>query len=275
MKTVTGSFIAFILIFFYVNQSIAQDTYQKSKRKKKNKSSIVVPTVSQAFLDSIRENMVWVTGGSFVMGNNISEPDERPAYEVVIDGFAISRYPVTQRQWMVIMERNPSDFPGCDQCPVDKVSWDDAQVFIQKLNVLTGKEYTLPTEAEWEYAAKGGRDAPGNFRYAGSDDIDSVGWYAGNSGRMPHPVGQKKPNELGLYDMTGNVWEWCQDWYAKFYYEQNESNNPQGPPSGSGRVRRGGSWYTQSTNCKTSTRNNVRQDYFDDIGGFRLAQYPN
>ena len=275
MKTVTGSFIAFILIFFYVNQSIAQDTYQKSKRKKKNKSSIVVPTVSQAFLDSIRENMVWVTGGSFVMGNNISEPDERPAYEVVIDGFAISRYPVTQRQWMVIMERNPSDFPGCDQCPVDKVSWDDAQVFIQKLNVLTGKKYTLPTEAEWEYAAKGGRDAPGNFRYAGSDDIDSVGWYAGNSGRMPHPVGQKKPNELGLYDMTGNVWEWCQDWYAKFYYEQNESNNPQGPPSGSGRVRRGGSWYTQSTNCKTSTRNNVRQDYFDDIGGFRLAQYPN
>jgi formylglycine-generating enzyme required for sulfatase activity len=275
MKTVTGSFIAFILIFFYVNQSIAQDTYQKSKRKKKNKSSIVVPTVSQAFLDSIRENMVWVTGGSFVMGNNISEPDERPAYEVVIDGFAISRYPVTQRQWMVIMERNPSDFPGCDQCPVDKVSWDDAQVFIQKLNVLTGKKYTLPTEAEWEYAAKGGRDAPGNFRYAGSDDIDSVGWYAGNSGRMPHPVGQKKPNELGLYDMTGNVWEWCQDWYAKFYYEQNESNNPQGPSSGSGRVRRGGSWYTQSTNCKTSTRNNVRQDYFDDIGGFRLAQYPN
>ena len=275
MKTVTGSFIAFILIFFYVNQSIAQDTYQKSKRKKKNKSSIVVPTVSQAFLDSIRENMVWVTGGSFVMGNNISEPDERPAYEVVIDGFAISRYPVTQRQWMVIMERNPSDFPGCDQCPVDKVSWDDAQVFIQKLNALTGKKYTLPTEAEWEYAAKGGRDAPGNFRYAGSDNIDSVGWYAGNSGRMPHPVGQKKPNELGLYDMTGNVWEWCQDWYAKFYYEQNESNNPQGPPSGSGRVRRGGSWYTQSTNCKTSTRNNVRQDYFDDIGGFRLAQYPN
>lgn len=275
MKTVTGSFIAFILIFFYVNQAIAQDTSQKSKRKKKNKSSIVVPTVSQAFLDSIGENMVWVTGGSFVMGNNISEPDERPAYEVVIDGFAISRYPVTQRQWMVIMERNPSDFPGCDQCPVDKVSWDDAQVFIQKLNALTGKKYTLPTEAEWEYAAKGGRDAPGNFRYAGSDNIDSVGWYAGNSGRMPHPVGQKKPNELGLYDMTGNVWEWCQDWYAKFYYEQNESNNPQGPPSGSGRVRRGGSWYTQSTNCKTSTRNNVRQDYFDDIGGFRLAQYPN
>lgn len=275
MKTVIRFFIAFILIFLFVNQNIAQNTSKKNKRKKESKSSIVVPTVSQAFLDSIRENMVWVTGGGFVMGNNISEPDERPAYEVIIDGFAISRYPVTQRQWMVIMGQNPSDFPGCDQCPVDKVSWDDAQVFIKKLNALTGKKYTLPTEAEWEYAAKGGRDAPGNFRYAGSDNIDSVGWYAGNSGRMPHPVGQKKPNELGLYDMTGNVWEWCQDWYAKFYYEQNESNNPQGPPSGSGRVRRGGSWYTQSTNCKTSTRNNVRQDYFDDIGGFRLAQYPN
>lgn len=275
MKIVMRCFITSIFIFFCVNQSVAQDTFKKNKRKNKDKSSLVLPTVSQTFLDTIRENMVWVTGGSFIMGNNISEPDERPAYEVVIDGFAISRYPVTQRQWMVIMERNPSDFPGCDQCPVDKVSWDDAQVFIKKLNMLTGKKYTLPTEAEWEYAAKGGRDAPGNFRYAGSDDIDSVGWYAGNSGRMPHPVGQKKPNELGLYDMTGNVWEWCQDWYAKFYYEQNESNNPQGPPSGSGRVRRGGSWYTQSTSCKTSARNNVRQDYFDDIGGFRLAQYPN
>ncbi|MBN8860959.1 MAG: formylglycine-generating enzyme family protein [Sphingobacteriales bacterium] len=275
MKIIMRCSILFIFVIYSVNQSIAQDISKKSKRKKQDKSLPVVPTVSQAFLDSIRENMVWVTGGSFIMGNNISEPDERPAYEVVIDGFAISRYPVTQRQWMVIMERNPSDFPGCDQCPVDKVSWDDAQVFIKKLNMLTGKKYTLPTEAEWEYAAKGGRDAPGNFRYAGSDDIDSVGWYAGNSGRMPHPVGQKKPNELGLYDMTGNVWEWCQDWYAKFYYEQNENNNPQGPPSGSGRVRRGGSWYTQSTSCKTSTRNNVRQDYFDDIGGFRLAQYPN
>lgn len=263
------------LFVFFSNQLIAQEKAGKRNKKQKHKKHIVLPTVTQALLDSIALNMVWVTGGSFIMGNNYSEEDERPAYEVIIDGFAISRYPVTQRQWTVIMGHNPSSFPGCDQCPIDNVSWNDAQLFIETLNEITGKKYTLPTEAEWEYAAKGGREGSWNLKYAGSDDIDSVGWYTGNSAGIPHPVGQKKPNGLGLYDMSGNVWEWCQDWYAKFYYEQNISNNPTGPSSGSGRIRRGGSWFTQAASCKTTTRNNVNQDYFDNIGGFRLAQYPN
>ena len=247
----------------------------QQKKKKKNKmTEIVLPIVSKEFLDSIQNNMVWVTGGRFVMGSNASEADERPAYEVVVDGYAISKYPVTQRQWVIIMKSNPSEFKGCDQCPIDKVSWDDAQQFIETLNALTGKKYSLPTEAEWEYAAKGGLQQK-QFRYSGSDNVDEAGWYAGNSGRHPHPVGEKKPNAIGLYDMCGNVWEWCLDWYNKNYYEQNESNNPMGPSSGSGRVRRGGSWFTQAASCKTTTRNSVKQDYKDDLGGFRLVQYPN
>lgn len=247
---------------------------EKKKKKKKEEKNLNLPVVSKDLLDSISANMVWVTGGRFVMGNDGGEADERPAYEVVVDGFAISRYMVTQRQWEAIMGSNPSEFKGCDQCPVDRVSWNDVQRFIKILNELTGKKYNLPTEAEWEYAAKGGKESKA-YRYSGGNDIDEVAWYAGNSSTRPHPVGEKKPNELGIYDMSGGMWEWCQDWYNKNYYELNESNNPVGPETGSGRVRRGGSWFTQAVNCKTSTRNNVKQDYMDDSGGFRLVQYPN
>lgn len=259
------------LIMTLLLMSVSAVYAQQSKKKK---SKIALPLVSKELLDSIQNNMVWITGGKFIMGNDAGEADERPAYEVTVDGYAINKYPVTQRQWVAIMGSNPSEFAGCDQCPVDKVTWDDAQRFIEILNELTGKKYALPSEAEWEYAAKGGKNWK-QFRYSGSDDIDEVGWYAGNSGRKPHPVGEKMPNSIGLYDMSGNVWEWCQDWYNKFYYEQNEDNNPVGPASGSGKVRRGGSWFTQAANCKTTTRNNVKQDYADDIGGFRLVQYPN
>ncbi|MBX3256143.1 MAG: formylglycine-generating enzyme family protein [Chitinophagaceae bacterium] len=243
-------------------------------QKKKKDRDINLPPVSKEFLDSIQNNMVWVTGGRFIMGSDGGEMDEKPAHEVVVDGFAISKFPVTQRQWTVIMGSNPSEFTGCDQCPIDRVSWNDAQKFIDRLNKLSGKYYGLPTEAEWEFAAKGGLNSKG-YRYSGSDDIDQVGWYAFNSNRRPHEVGEKMPNELGLYDMTGNMWEWCQDWYEKFYYELNEKYSPVGPSFGSGRVRRGGSWFTQAINCRTSTRNNVKQDYKDDSGTFRLVQYPN
>lgn len=267
--------VAFLFVIHtYVCVSAQNMNAGKKKKSKKEKKDLALPKVTEAFIDSIQNSMVWVTGGSFIMGNDAGEPDERPAYEVVVDGYAISKYPVTQRQWSVIMGTNPTEFAGCDQCPIDKVSWNDAQKFIAILNELTGKKFSLPTEAEWEYAAKGGKESK-PFKYAGSNDIDSVAWYTGNSGRMPHPVGQKLPNALGLYDMCGNVWEWCLDWYNKNYYELNESNNPMGPSSGAGRVRRGGSWFTQAINCKTTTRNNVKQDYSDDSGGFRLVQYPN
>lgn len=260
-----------LILFVFFAGMFSVNAQHKKKKKEKDE---VLPSVTKEFLDSIQNNMVWVTGGKFIMGSAAGEADEKPAHEVVVDGFAMSKYPVTQRQWTVIMGSNPSEFAGCDQCPIDRVSWDDAQAFVSRLNKLSGKYYSLPTEAEWEYAAKGGLDGKG-FRFSGSDDIDQVGWYASNSDRRPHEVGEKMPNELGLYDMTGNMWEWCQDWYEKFYYELNEKYSPMGPSSGSGRVRRGGSWFTQAVNCRSSTRNNVKQDYKDDSGTFRLAQYPN
>ncbi len=274
MKLMIRYALIITVSFAFVNVLVAQEATGKKKKKKDKQAETGQPSVSQQLLDSISGSMVWVTGGRFIMGNHSGEADERPEYEVVIDGYSISKYPVTQRQWTTIMGSNPSEFVGCDQCPIDRVSWDEAQQFIEILNKLTGKKYALPTEAEWEYAAKGGPKTQG-YRYSGSDNIDAVAWHAGNSGRHPHPVGEKAPNELGLYDMTGNVWEWCQDWYNKNYYEVRESNNPTGPASGAARVRRGGSWFTQSINCKTSTRNSVKQDYRDDSGGFRLVQYPN
>ncbi|HRP32995.1 MAG TPA: formylglycine-generating enzyme family protein [Agriterribacter sp.] len=263
-----------ILSVVLTNAVMAQDSGGRKNKKKKKDTKSELPAVNQGLLDSLAADFVWVTGGKFIMGDYGGDADEKPAYEVTVDGFAISKYPVTQRQWAAIMGSNPSQFTGCDQCPVDMVSWDDAQRFIEILNKVSGKNYALPTEAEWEYAAKGGLKTRG-FRYSGSDDINAVGWFTGNSGRHPHPVGEKAPNELGLYDMTGNVWEWCRDWYNKNYYELRESNNPTGPSSGSGRVRRGGSWFTQEVSCRTSTRNSVKQDYKDDSGGFRLVQYPN
>lgn len=258
----------------FVGLVAAQAPAGKKKKGKYKKSPKEIPLATQQVLDEIAENMVWVTGGKFIMGNFSGEADEKPEFEVTIDGFAISKFPVTQAQWIAIMGSYPGEFAGCDQCPVEMVSWNDAQRFIQTLNELTGKAYTLPTEAEWEYAAKGGLKTQ-RFKYSGSNNIDQAGWYVLNSGRHPHPVGEKTPNELGLYDMTGNVWEWCQDWYNKNYYELQQYNNPTGPKNGVARVRRGGSWFTQAVNCTTSSRNSVKQDYKDDAGGFRLAQYPN
>ena len=274
MKLIIRYTLIVAISFAFINVLVAQDAAGKKKKKKSKKAEIELPSVSQELLDSLAANFVWVTGGKFMMGDYAGEADEKPAYEVVVDGFAISKYPVTQRQWTAIMGSSPSEFKGCDQCPIDMVSWDDAQHFIAILNKLTGKNYALPTEAEWEYAAKGGLKSQG-LRYSGADNIEAVGWYTGNSGRHPHPVGEKTPNELGLYDMTGNVWEWCRDWYNKNYYELRESNNPTGPASGAARVRRGGSWFTQEVSCRTSSRNSVKQDYKDDSGGFRLVQYPN
>ena len=274
MKLIIRYTLIVAISFAFINVLVAQDAAGKKKKKKSKKAEIELPSVSQELLDSLAANFVWVTGGKFMMGDYAGEADEKPAYEVVVDGFAISKYPVTQRQWTAIMGSSPSEFKGCDQCPIDMVSWDDAQHFIETLNELTGKKYALPTEAEWEYAAKGGLKSQG-LRYSGADNIEAVGWYTGNSGRHPHPVGEKTPNELGLYDMTGNVWEWCRDWYNKNYYELRESNNPTGPASGAARVRRGGSWFTQEVSCRTSSRNSVKQDYKDDSGGFRLVQYPN
>ena len=153
--------------------------------------------------------MVYVAGGEFEMGRKDAEAEdwEKPVHKVILSPFFMSKYLVTQELWESVMGDNPSSFKGTDR-PVEKVSWNDAQVFVEKLNVQTGKQYRLPTEAEWEYAARGGKRSMG-FLYAGSDKLKEVGWYDANSGNETHPVGQLLGNELGIYDLSGNVWEWC------------------------------------------------------------------
>jgi len=193
--------------------------------------------------------MVFVKGGTFTMGCTSEQSncgdDEKPAHEVTVSDFYIGKYEVTQKQWREVMGANPSHFKNCDNCPVENVSWNDVQEFIKKLNQQTGKKYRLPTEAEWEYAARGGT-MRNYYKYAGSDNIKEVAWCDKNSGSKTHAIGQKKPNELGIYDITGNVWEWCSDWYSSDYYQNNSQNNPQGPSFGSGRVYRGGSCVSHS-----------------------------
>lgn len=185
--------------------------------------------------------MVAIKGGTFQMGSNGND-DEKPIHTVMISDFYIGKTEVTQAQWIAIMGSNPSYFKG-DNLPVEQVSWDDVQVFIDKLNAKTGKTYRLPTEAEWEYAAGGGEN--NRTVFAGTNDESNLGnyaWWGKNNNGTTHAVGTKKPNQLGIYDMSGNVWEWCSDWYSADYYLNSPENNPKGPASGSSRVMRGGSW---------------------------------
>ena len=224
-------------------------------------------------LSELEANMVWVEGGTFTMGatpeqGSDAESDEKPAHQVTLSGFYICKYEVTQELWQAVMGSNPSYFKGNLSRPVEEVSWDDCQIFISKLNSLTGKRYRLPTEAEWEYAARGGNRSRG-YKYSGSDNLGSVTWYTDNSGSTTHPVGQKSPNELGLYDMSGNVWEWCYDWYGS--YSSGSQTNPTGSSSVSRRVIRGGSWNRIARHCRVSLRSNYTPSIRDVILGLRLA----
>ena len=180
----------------------------------------------------------------------------------------MGKYEVTQAQWKVVMGNNPSNFTGCDDCPVENVSWNDVQDFIRKLNAQTGKNYRLPTEAEWEYAAKGGKSSKG-YTYSGSNDLNAVAWNIDNSGSKTHAVGGKQANELGVCDMTGNVWEWCSDWYGT--YNSFSETNPTGASSGQYRALRGGSWRNSAIICRSALRywNNPGSRY--NCYGFRLV----
>ena len=211
----------------------------------------------------VKFQMVFVEPGTFIMGaadDDIDAADrERPAHEVTLTGFYMGATEVTQQLWVSIMGNNPSDFNDNPQRPVDFVSWDECQQFITLLNQKTGKNFRLPTEAEWEYAAKGGNRSKG-YRYAGSNDIDEVAWYEVNSYDVgmespdfgSHAVGTLKPNELGLFDMSGNVMEWCQDNYGP--YSGAPQTDPTGPVNGNYKVTRGGSWGGGAPYCRVTYR---------------------
>lgn len=205
-------------------------------------------------VNGIKYNMVWVDGGTFRMGATSEQgseiSDEKPVHSVTLSGYYIGKTEVTQALWQAVMGSNPSYFEG-DGLPVEQVSWDDCQKFIRKLNSLTGQNFRLPTEAEWEFACRGGNNSRG-YKYSGSNYIDNVAWYDGNSGDKTHPVATKSPNELGIYDMSGNVWEWCADWYGD--YSSGRQTNPKGPYDGSIRVGRGGCWFNGAGNCRSSDR---------------------
>lgn len=215
---------------------------------------------------------VLVKGGCYTMGSAIRQgSDETPEHEVCVADFYLGKYEVTQGEWEKVMKKNPSGFNTCGvDCPVESVSWDDSQEFIKKLNALTNKKYRLPTEAEWEYAARsGGRDEA----YAGTSDEKLLGeyaWFEDNAGKAIHPVGQKKPNGLGLYDMTGNVDEWTQDWYASDYYKVSPKSNPAGPATGEERASRGGSWDFDSWRARDAHRRKFEPSYREDGLGLRL-----
>lgn len=214
--------------------------------------------------------MVHVQGGIFMMGNNVGgDYDESPVHMVTLSDFYIGKTEVTQAQWKAVMGNNQSFFIG-DALPAERVSWEDVQLFIKRLNQLTGKQYRLPTEAEWEYAARGGQKSKA-YKYAGSDNIDEVAWWRENSEDKTHPVATKAPNELGLYDMSGNVLEWCNDWYDSNYYVISPDTNPTGPTNTGKRVMRGGSYHGYASECRVANRGAFGPDDRYSNLGFRLV----
>ncbi|MCB0840612.1 MAG: formylglycine-generating enzyme family protein, partial [Bacteroidetes bacterium] len=218
--------------------------------------------------------MIFVEGGTFMMGSDSEEAydREKPVHEVALDSFYLGKYPVTQALWKSVMGNNPSEFQG-ENNPVEKVSWYDTQDFLKKLNELIRKEYRLPSEAEWEFAARGGNQSEG-YKYSGSDRLCEVGWYNENS-ESSHPVGEKLANELEIFDMSGNVFEWCQDWYRSDYYRDCFSKgiveNPKGAVLGECPVIRGGSWHSDTRECRSSCRSGHAPEDLFYLFGFRLA----
>ena len=240
-------------------------------------------------VNGVSFKMVAVEGGTFTMGATAEQgsevdSDELPTHQVTLSGYSIGQTEVTQELWLAVMGSNPSIFQASThpnygdnlQRPVERVSWDDCLAFITKLNELTGKSFRLPTEAEWEYAARGGNKNQG-YKYAGSNTFGDVAWCwdnipsteSGTVGYGTQTVATKAPNELGLYDMSGNVWEWCQDWYGS--YSSDAQTNPTGPASGTDCVLRGGSWNDDAVDCRVSSRSSTMPTYSRNFLGLRLA----
>ena len=243
-------------------------------------------------VNGVSFTMIAVEGGTFKMGATYeqgkdAESDEKPTHSVTLSDYYIGQTEVTQALWRAVMgttvqqQRDKANtswsiYGEGDNYPMYYINWEECQTFVQKLNSLLssqlgGRRFALPTEAQWEYAARGGKKSNG-YKYSGSNTIGNVAWYTDNSGSSTHPVGQKSPNELGLYDMSGNVWEWCQDWYCS--YTSSSQSNPQGASSGRSRVDRGGSWYNFARYCRVSGRHGNTPTYRDNDLGLRLVLLP-
>jgi formylglycine-generating enzyme required for sulfatase activity len=221
--------------------------------------------------DPLEIDMIFVRGGKFDMGSDSESIDRKPIHTVILKDFSIGRNEVTQRLYKAVMGTNPSIYNYCDDCPVTNVSWNDVQTFITRLNEMTGKHYRLPTEAEWEYAARGGRKER-LIKYSGHRLLQTISWYKENSKDHLHKVCRKKGNELDIHDMTGNVEEWCNDWYGKNYFTKKDVTDPQGPDGGISKVVRGGSWNSSADEVVVTRRAAYLPDAKSYELGFRLAQ---
>lgn len=244
---------------FSVNSSHRTCSISMTKKRNQNKTYTA---------NGVSFNMVYVAGGTFQMGSNDGDDNEKPVHSVTLSDYYIGQTEVTQELWQAVMGSNPAKYEKGPSLPVYYVSWNDCQEFIIKLNHLTDGGFRLPTEAEWEYAARGGNKSRG-YKYSGRDYLGSVAWYKDNSGNEVHPVGSKSANELGLYDMSGNVWEWCSDW--KGSYPSSPQTNPTGASSGSDRVLRGGSYCDGESLCRSAYRSNYFPTYWCSFHGLRLA----
>jgi formylglycine-generating enzyme required for sulfatase activity len=274
------------IIFDFVVQAGQEECHMFSFRKVCLFLLFVVITMSAEAQIELHSNMVLVNGGTFRMGNHNGESDEKPVHSVTVNSFYMGITEVTQKEWIAIMGKNPSHFKG-DNLPVEQVSWLDAVDFCNKLSQkegltpayrISGKDvvcdftangYRLPTEAEWEYAAGEGKD-PAVYDYSGGSNADSVGWYAGNSNKTTHPVGTKAANSLGLYDMSGNVWEWCWDWNGS--YNSESTSNPHGASSGAYRIERGGGWGSEAKYLRSTYRHGLAPSRKGSNLGFRLVR---
>ncbi len=222
--------------------------------------------------------MVYVEGGTFNMGGSDDESnsDEKPVHKVTLRSFYMGQYEVTVAQYRSYCRETGVSMPAApswgwrDNDPIVNVNWNEAKDFADWLSEKTDRTYRLPTEAQWEYAARGGRRSQGKT-YAGSNSLELVGWFEGNSGNQTHPVGQKKPNELGIYDLSGNAWEWCRDWYDPDYYSKSPATNPVNQTALTDRVLRGGSWYFASRPCRSANRSDNTPKARSGLIGFRLV----
>ena len=268
----------YLVALLFLLSACSSSVKHASAQIERNINVVETDTNLTVTIDDVTFKMIRVEGGTFQMGSNDGYDREKPIHQVILDSFCIGETEVTQELWEAVMGGNPSEFKGSKH-PVESVSWNDCQSFIAKLNELAGKTFRLPSEAEWEYAASGGNKSKG-YIYCGSNTIDDVAWYyhnCYNKGESSpdygtHEVGIRIPNELGIYDMSGNVYEWCQDWVSWDYYSNSPSNNPTGPTSGSSRVCRGGSWYGgDATVCRVAYRCSGEPPHADSDIGFRLA----